>query len=142
MTFFGDDTWTRLFPGKFLRQDPVTSFFVSDYTEVDHNVTRHLGSEMKRDDWDVMILHYLGLDHIGHLEGPGSSLVQPKLDQMGDIIKTVWDQLQSKNREGQPPLMMANACLYDALCAAPWQNRTRCSWRSRVEGLRLGRVSL
>ena len=69
ITFFGDDTWTRLFPGQFLRQDPVTSFFVSDYTEVDANVTRHLEAELAREDWDVMILHYLGLDHIGHLQG-------------------------------------------------------------------------
>ena len=106
VTFFGDDTWTRLFPGKFLRQDPVTSFFVSDYTEVDDNVTRHLGPEMEREDWDVMILHYLGLDHIGHLEGPGSSLVQPKLDEMGDIIKSVWAGLQGKTRAGQPPVMI------------------------------------
>jgi predicted AlkP superfamily pyrophosphatase or phosphodiesterase len=36
---------------------------------VDENVTRHLDEELERDDWDVMILHYLGLDHIGHLEG-------------------------------------------------------------------------
>ena len=106
VTLFGDDTWTRLFPGKFLRQDPVTSFFVSDYKEVDDNVTRHLGSEMNRDDWDVMILHYLGLDHIGHLEGPGSRLVQPKLDEMGDIIQTVWGQMHRKTKDGQPPMMI------------------------------------
>lgn len=34
MVFYGDDTWLRLFPGKFLRNDGTTSFFVSDYTEV------------------------------------------------------------------------------------------------------------
>ena len=34
ITMFGDDTWTNLFPGQFLRQDPTTSFFVSDFTEV------------------------------------------------------------------------------------------------------------
>ena len=32
--FFGDDTWMKLFPGKFQRQDGTTSFFVTDYTEV------------------------------------------------------------------------------------------------------------
>lgn len=40
--------------------------------EVDNNVTRHLSSELEKDDWSVLILHYLGLDHIGHLEGPYS----------------------------------------------------------------------
>ena len=34
MTMFGDDTWIKLFPGKFLREDGTTSFFVADYTEV------------------------------------------------------------------------------------------------------------
>lgn len=42
-----------------------------DFTEVDNNVTRHLPEELQRDDWNTMILHFLGLDHIGHKAGPG-----------------------------------------------------------------------
>ena len=34
VNMFGDDTWIRLFPDAFVRQDGTTSFFVSDYTEV------------------------------------------------------------------------------------------------------------
>ena len=34
---------------------------------VDDNVTRHVMPELENEDWDVMILHYLGLDHAGHL---------------------------------------------------------------------------
>ena len=34
MVFYGDDTWTRLFPRHFVRSDGTTSFFVSDFTEV------------------------------------------------------------------------------------------------------------
>lgn len=41
-----------------------------DYTEVDNNVTRHIADELKNDDWNTMVLHYLGLDHIGHKGGP------------------------------------------------------------------------
>jgi hypothetical protein len=37
---------------------------------VDNNVTRHIPVELKRDDWNTMVLHYLGLDHIGHKGGP------------------------------------------------------------------------
>ena len=106
ITFFGDDTWTRLFPGQFLRQDPVTSFFVSDYTEVDDNVTRHLEAELAREDWDVMILHYLGLDHIGHLQGPASALVPAKLQQMGEVIQLVWSRLRGRARAGLPPMLV------------------------------------
>ena len=96
ITLFGDDTWTKLFPGQFLREDPTTSFFVSDFSEVDTNVTRHLQAELSSADWDVMILHYLGLDHIGHVEGPRSPLVQPKLDEMSSVIRTVWDSVSSQ----------------------------------------------
>jgi ethanolaminephosphotransferase len=41
-----------------------------DTVEVDNNVTRHLEHEMSSRDWDVLVLHYLGLDHIGHYQGP------------------------------------------------------------------------
>jgi ethanolaminephosphotransferase len=37
---------------------------------VDNNVTRHVPEELKQDDWNTMVLHYLGLDHIGHKAGP------------------------------------------------------------------------
>ena len=107
IVFYGDDTWTKLFPGEFMRQDPTTSFFVSDFTDVDNNVTRHLDKELEEEDWDVMILHYLGLDHIGHLEGPGSELVQPKLDEMGNIIEKMWTTLKgTESKEELPPMML------------------------------------
>jgi len=41
-----------------------------DFTEVDNNVTRHVPEELRNDDWNTMVLHYLGLDHIGHKTGP------------------------------------------------------------------------
>ena len=34
LVFYGDDTWLKLFPDHFVRNDGTTSFFVSDYTEV------------------------------------------------------------------------------------------------------------
>ena len=34
IVFYGDDTWMRLFPGMFVREEGTTSFFVTDYTEV------------------------------------------------------------------------------------------------------------
>lgn len=43
---------------------------MQDFTEVDNNVTRHIPGELLNDDWNAMILHYLGLDHIGHKAGP------------------------------------------------------------------------
>jgi ethanolaminephosphotransferase len=90
LVMYGDDTWLKLFPDFFERADGTSSFFVSvshrhsrvcrwniplilnvqDFTEVDNNVTRHVPNELLNSDWDAMIMHYLGLDHIGHKAGP------------------------------------------------------------------------
>ncbi|XP_035600561.1 GPI ethanolamine phosphate transferase 2-like [Oncorhynchus keta] len=106
MVFYGDDTWVKLFPKHFMEYDGTTSFFVSDYTEVDNNVTRHLDSTLKRDDWDILILHYLGLDHIGHISGPHSSLIQPKLMEMDDILKKIHGSLILKETVGALPYLL------------------------------------
>ncbi|XP_051929477.1 GPI ethanolamine phosphate transferase 2 [Hippocampus zosterae] len=105
MIFYGDETWVRLFPKHFIEYDGTISF-VSDYTEVDNNVTRHLDSTLKRDDWDILILHYLGLDHIGHISGPHSSMIQPKLMEMDDILKKIHGALISKEAEGSLPYLL------------------------------------
>jgi len=36
-----------------------------------------------------MILHYLGLDHIGHIGGPRSKLIPNKLSEMDNIIRRI-----------------------------------------------------
>ncbi|PIC44503.1 hypothetical protein B9Z55_004848 [Caenorhabditis nigoni] len=100
--FFGDDTWIRLLPGKFEKSEGVTSFFVNDYTEVDQNVTMNLDLELLEDSespWDVLILHYLGLDHIGHSLGGNSPKIPEKLKEMDEIIRRISAFLSSQNSE-------------------------------------------
>ncbi|XP_064901667.1 GPI ethanolamine phosphate transferase 2 isoform X1 [Columba livia] len=104
--FYGDDTWIKLFPKYFVEYDGTTSFFVSDFTEVDNNVTRHLDRVLKREDWDLLILHYLGLDHIGHLTGPNSPLVGLKLSEMDNILKKIHISLISKEEASLPNLLV------------------------------------
>ncbi|KAL4567959.1 hypothetical protein LXL04_023556 [Taraxacum kok-saghyz] len=69
MVMFGDETWLKLFPGLFTQHDRISSFFVKDTVKVDHNVSRHLSYELFKSDWNLPILHYLGLVHVGHLGG-------------------------------------------------------------------------
>ncbi|KAL3455634.1 GPI ethanolamine phosphate transferase 2 [Aspergillus heterothallicus] len=90
IVLYGDDTWLKLFPGMFDRADGTTSFFVSDFTEVDTNVTRHIPNELIRDDWSALIMHYLGLDHIGHKAGPQSSYMIPKQREMDSMVSQVY----------------------------------------------------
>lgn len=64
--------------------------------KVDDNVTRHLDKVLKRGDWDVLILHYLGLDHIGHVSGPSSPLIGRKLSEMDSILMRIHTALLSE----------------------------------------------
>ncbi|XP_036057603.1 GPI ethanolamine phosphate transferase 2 isoform X3 [Onychomys torridus] len=106
MIFYGDETWLKLFPKHFVEYDGTTSFFVSDYIEVDNNVTRHLDKVLKRGDWDMLILHYLGLDHIGHISGPNSPLIGHKLSEMDSILMKIHTSLLSKERENLSPSLL------------------------------------
>ncbi|KAH6624527.1 alkaline-phosphatase-like protein [Chaetomium sp. MPI-SDFR-AT-0129] len=95
LVMYGDDTWLKLFPGTFDRAEGTTSFFVSDFTEVDNNVTRHIPEELKRDDWNTMVLHYLGLDHIGHKGGPRSPHMVVKQREMDGIIRQIYTAINT-----------------------------------------------
>ncbi|XP_053615145.1 GPI ethanolamine phosphate transferase 2 isoform X2 [Plodia interpunctella] len=101
---YGDDTWLRLFPGLWAEYDGTTSFYVTDYTEVDNNVTRHLNTILLADEankkpkFDFLVLHYLGLDHIGHLEGARSPKIKPKLLEMDEIVKKIHQAMNRWDR--------------------------------------------
>ncbi|KAL6735064.1 hypothetical protein Aduo_005542 [Ancylostoma duodenale] len=105
IVFFGDDTWLRLFPDVFTVSDGVISFFVNDFTEVDNNVTRHLDSKLNEGDWDVLILHYLGLDHIGHSLGGISPQLNRKLREMDNIAERIFKTVSAR----APVLLVAMA---------------------------------
>ncbi|XP_051890500.1 GPI ethanolamine phosphate transferase 2 isoform X9 [Pristis pectinata] len=96
IVFYGDGTWIQMFPGQFTEHDGTTPFFVPDYTEVDENVTRHLDKVLERSDWDLLILHYLGLDHLGHLARPNSPLIGQKLSEMDSVVQKLHVGLLSK----------------------------------------------
>ncbi|VUZ54638.1 unnamed protein product [Hymenolepis diminuta] len=100
LEIYGDNTWIRLFPGAFKRSDGTTSFFVNDFYEVDENVTRHLDNRLEAcNDWDLMILHYLGLDHIGHVQGPHGDAMPSKIREMDLVLQKVVSGLKAKSKD-------------------------------------------
>lgn len=87
IVFSGDDTWVKMFPNIFERQsENRDSLFVNDFYEGDKNITKYLSAELRHTDWKLLVLHYLGLDHIGHVEGPFSAKVPTKLREMDTVI--------------------------------------------------------
>lgn len=63
---------------------------------MDRNVTRHIDEEFKKNDWDVIVLHYLGVDHIGHVEGAKGPLMKPKLIEMDAVISKIYNYISSE----------------------------------------------
>lgn len=88
VVFTGDDTWTSLYPDKFSRSVPFSSFDVWDLDTVDRGVSAALHSELQRpDNWDVVIAHFLGVDHAGHKYGPNHKEMARKLQEMNAAIE-------------------------------------------------------
>ncbi|KAK9446976.1 uncharacterized protein V1518DRAFT_422610 [Limtongia smithiae] len=98
VAFAGDDTWISLFPA--LGEDgnisfPYESFNVWDLDTVDAGVTSHLVALLaEREKWDVLIAHYLGVDHAGHRYGPDTPQMKTKLTEMNDVIRFVLEALK------------------------------------------------
>ncbi|VDN14153.1 unnamed protein product [Dibothriocephalus latus] len=96
LELYGDNTWLKLFPYAFTRADGLSSFFITDFYEVDSSVTRHIDDRIPAvTEWDAMVLHYLGLDHIGHVEGTRGANVAPKLREMDGVVWKVYQHLVS-----------------------------------------------
>nr|XP_036584863.1 gpi ethanolamine phosphate transferase 2 [Colletotrichum truncatum]KAF6794513.1 gpi ethanolamine phosphate transferase 2 [Colletotrichum truncatum] len=81
LVMYGDDTWLKLFPETFDRADGTSSFFVS----------------LRNDDWSTLVLHYLGLDHIGHKSGPRSPHMVPKQHEMDNIVKRMYHAMEKSD---------------------------------------------
>lgn len=48
------------------------------------------------DSWDVLIAHYLGVDHAGHTYGVNSRQMEDKLAQMDEQVSTVIGEYPAK----------------------------------------------
>lgn len=65
----GDDTWEKLFPSQFDLSLPFDSFNTMDLDTVDNGVEDALNGLIENNtllDYDLVVAHFLGVDHIGH----------------------------------------------------------------------------
>ncbi|XP_038894123.1 GPI ethanolamine phosphate transferase 3 isoform X2 [Benincasa hispida] len=100
VVMMGDDTWMQLFPHHFQKAFPYPSFNVKDLHTVDNGCIEHLLPSLYEDDWDVLIAHFLGVDHAGHIFGVDSSPMFEKLEQYNTILEKVIDVLESQSETG------------------------------------------
>ncbi|RAH85782.1 alkaline phosphatase-like protein [Aspergillus japonicus CBS 114.51] len=105
LVHLGDDTWLKLYPDHFLPHfsHPFPSFVVEDLHTVDTGVTAHLLPLLRNDtlrhEWDVIVGHFLGVDHVGHRFGAAHPLMRDKLQQMGAVVREVVAALDDAGEE-------------------------------------------
>ena len=96
IVFMGDDTWMGLFPDRFNASFPFPSFDVWDLDTVDKGVNSKIYDMVKESDkWDVLIGHYLGVDHAGHKFGPRHPEMARKLSETDATIAKLAEMLPS-----------------------------------------------
>eukprot|EP01125_Pyxidicula_operculata_P002515 TRINITY_DN1237_c0_g1_i1.p1 TRINITY_DN1237_c0_g1~~TRINITY_DN1237_c0_g1_i1.p1 ORF type:complete len:909 (-),score=84.20 TRINITY_DN1237_c0_g1_i1:860-3586(-) len=97
--FMGDDTWTQLYPiNYFTKIHQYPSLIVKDIDTVDNGVIEHIFPYLQGSntpDWDVIIAHFLGVDHVGHTYGSEHPLMAAKLRQMNEVLKNIVTNLPS-----------------------------------------------
>ena len=87
VTFMGDDTWLGLYPSMLTKVFDFPSLNVKDIHTVDNGVIEHLFPELRQRDADMIVGHFLGVDHIGHTYGPSHWTMGDKLAQMDKVLK-------------------------------------------------------
>ncbi|XP_032571459.1 GPI ethanolamine phosphate transferase 3 [Drosophila sechellia] len=89
VVFLGDSTWTDLYPRRFKRSYSYPSFDIFDLDSVDNEILKNLPKELESDDWQVLVAHFLGVDHCGHKHGPMHEEMSRKLGEMNEVIRSV-----------------------------------------------------
>lgn len=85
--FAGDDTWKSLFnPYLHSESEYFESLNVFDLDTVDNGVINYFEKNLKEQNWDVLIGHMLGVDHVGHKHGPNHETMAKKLEQMNNFV--------------------------------------------------------
>lgn len=101
VAFMGDDTWDKLFKDYINPKlnFPYESLNVWDLHTVDNGVIEHMTPLLERNrskEWDVLIGHFLGVDHVGHRFGPNHLAMKEKLNQMNNFIEDTISKIDDK----------------------------------------------
>ena len=108
VALLGDDTWLQLFPpSAFAVAHPFPSFNVADLHTVDDGVAAQLAPLLaEHGAWDVLVAHFLGVDHAGHTHGVDSAEMAAKLAQMDAQLASVVDTLAADASHGDTLLLL------------------------------------
>ncbi|SCQ16959.1 GPI ethanolamine phosphate transferase 3, putative [Plasmodium ovale] len=98
VTAIGDDTITKL--TKSIKKKLVyESFNIYDLHTLDGKLMEHFYEEYPLNDWDVLYIHVLGVDHVGHMEKPNSRTMKNVLTKFDVFINDIINKIKlEKNK--------------------------------------------
>ncbi|RNA38083.1 phosphatidylinositol class O [Brachionus plicatilis] len=98
VVILGDDTWLSLFSAEQIHEHHTyPSFNIKDLDTNDENVDREISKFFTlKPHWNLLIAHYLGIDHCGHSFGPNSPVLKRKLTDINNSIKKVIDLMDNE----------------------------------------------
>jgi len=110
--FMGDATWEGLFGDRQAENDEnehsamkpfvfhsFPCYNIMDLHSVDDGVAGLLVPTVARGGWDVVVAHYLGVDHAGHAYGVDSGEMRDKLREIDDGVRKVVEALVEEEVE-------------------------------------------
>lgn len=116
--FVGDDTWVDLYPGGFTEAYPYPSFNTRDLNTVDAGCEKHIPELLRRlrrsnkestsDELELMVVHFLGVDHVGHTYGPHNQHMSDKLAQMDDDLTLILNTLDHADQSCHATLIFGD----------------------------------
>lgn len=58
-------------------------------------IEKLLPKEMAKNEWSLLVAHFLGVDHAGHRYGPFHTEMSRKLLEMNEIIRNITEQMDN-----------------------------------------------
>ncbi|KEG04125.1 hypothetical protein YYE_01028 [Plasmodium vinckei vinckei] len=106
VTAIGDDTITKL-TKKITKKLVYESFNIFDFYSLDIKSKDHFYQEYSKNDWDLLYLHLLAVDHIGHIEGVNSETMKNSLISFDIFIKDIISKINESKKNNKNILFIA-----------------------------------
>ena len=104
--FLGDDTWIQLYSSeKWEKAYAYESFNTKDIHTVDTGIISNIFNEI--DESQMIIAHFLGVDHIGHRYGSNHPVIFDKLQQLDQFVRKIIEKMEKiKEEKGEEVLLI------------------------------------
>lgn len=53
----------------------------------------YIDEELPNDDWSTMVVHFPGIDHVGHMDGADSPHMHQKQGEMDEVVKNIYNSM-------------------------------------------------